>query len=220
MEKMSPTVAQTAVVDISKDMLDVHRHPDGTARRFSNNTRGFSALIQWPHTIEVTRVVFEPTGAYHHAFERSLAAAGLPLAKANPLQARRFAQAIGQRAKTDAVDAAMLARFGALVELPAQAVVSETLDSMKELLVARRALVKDRTASLSRDQTRRSSLLRRLADQRLLQVKRQVAAVDAALHDLCQTDPALKARFDILVSIPGIGEITALTMLIEMAVQR
>lgn len=110
----------------------------------------------------------------------------------------------------------MLARFGALVQPPARPVVSETLDAMKELLVARRALVKDRVASLNRDQTLRSSLLRRLADQRLRQIKRQLAAVDVALRDICHTDPALKARFDILVSIPGIGELTALSMLIEM----
>lgn len=92
---MSPTIAQTVGVDISKDTLDVHRHPDGTARRFLNNAKGFAALIQWLQNTAVTRVVFEPTGAYHHAFERSLGAAGLPLVKVNPLQARRFAQAIG-----------------------------------------------------------------------------------------------------------------------------
>jgi transposase len=216
MEKMNPIIAHTVGVDISKDTLDVYLHPDGTARSFSNNSKGFAALILWLQNTALTRVVFEPTGAYHHGFERSLAAAGLPLVKVNPLQARRFAQAIGQRAKTDAVDAAMLARFGALVQPPARPTASETLDAMKELLVARRALVKDRVASLNREQTLRSSLLKRLADQRLRQIKRQIATVDAALRDLCQTDPALKARFNILVSIPGIGELTALTMLIEM----
>jgi transposase len=110
----------------------------------------------------------------------------------------------------------MLARFGALVQLPPRSVVSDTLDAMKELLVARRALVKDRVAALNRDPTLRSPLLRRLADQRLRQLERQLVAVDAALRDLCRADVALKARFDILLSIPGIGEITALVMIIEM----
>jgi transposase len=215
-EKMSATIPQTLGVDISKDSLDVHLHPDGGTRKFSNNTRGLSALISWLGQTQLARVVFEPTGAYHHAFERRLGQAGLPLVKVNPLQARRFAEAIGQRAKTDAVDAAMLARFGALVQLPPRVLISETLDAMKELLVARRALVKDRVAALNRDQVLRSPLLKRLADQRLRQIERQLATVDAALRELCRGDADLRARLDILVSIPGIGELTALTMLIEM----
>jgi transposase len=213
---MNGRIAQTIGVDISKDTLDVHLHPAGVARQFTNNAKGFTALIAWLEVSQVSRVVFEPTGAYHHAFERWLGQAGLPLVKVNPYQARRFAEAIGRRAKTDAVDAAMLARFGTLVELQARSIVSETLDAMKELLVARRALVKDRAAALNRDQTHRSPLLKRIAAQRLRQIERQLAAIDAALRVQCTSDPTLKARFDILVSIPGIGEITALTMLIEM----
>lgn len=164
----------------------------------------------------VTRVAFEPTGAYHRGFERRLAAAGLPLCKVNPRQARRFAEAIGRHAKTDAVDAAMLARFAALIEPPARPVVSAILDEMKELHVAGRALVKDRTAALNRGQLRRAALLRRQAAERLRQIERQIDAIDTALWAYLAADPVLKARFDILVSIPGVGEATAFTLLIEM----
>jgi transposase len=164
----------------------------------------------------VDRVVFEPTGAYHHALERRLGQTDMKLVKVNPLQARRFAEAIGKRAKTDAVDAAMLARFGALCQSPSRAIVSEKLDVMKELLVARCGLVKDRVAALNRAQVLRSPLLRRLAAQRLHLVKRQIAAIDEALRQSCRADPALRARLAILVSIPGVGEATAMTMLIEM----
>ena len=138
------------------------------------------------------------------------------MVKVNPLQARRFAEAIGQRAKTDAIDAAMLARFGALDALQTKPMVSQTLSGMKELLVARRGLVKDRVAACNRNQVHRAPLLKRLADQRLRQVERQLAAIDAALRALCRADAELKARLDILVSIPAIGEATALTLLIEM----
>lgn len=102
---MSATIAQTVGVAISKDTLDVYRHPDGVARQFTNNAKGFGALLAWLEQSQVIRVVFEPTGAYHHAFERRLSQTGLPLVKVNPLQARRFAEAVGRRAKTDAVDA-------------------------------------------------------------------------------------------------------------------
>jgi transposase len=84
------------------------------------------------------------------------------MVKVNPLQARRFAEAIGQRAKTDAVDAAMLARFGALDALQTRPVVSQTISDMKELLVARRGLVKDRVAAANRNHVHRSPLLKAL----------------------------------------------------------
>lgn len=155
-------------------------HLADTARQFTNDTKGFKALLVWIGDRHVTRVVFEPTGRYHHDFERRLGRAGLALAKVNPRQARRFAEAIGCNAKTDAVDAAMLARMGAMLELPSRPIVSETLDHMKELHVARLALVKDRTAAKNRKHVCRAPLLKRHAAQRLAQIDRQVAAIDAS----------------------------------------
>lgn len=213
---MPPTVAQTVGVDISKATLDVYLHPEAIARQFPNTIAGVTDLLSWLVQRSIHRVIFEPTGAYHHRLERQLGNAGVPMVKVNPLQARRFAEAIGQRAKTDAVDAAMLARFGALDALQVRPMVSQTLSDMKELLVARRGLVKDRVAASNRNHTYRAPLLKRLADQRLRQVERQIAAIDAALRALCQADAELKARLEILVSIPAIGEATALAMLIEM----
>jgi transposase len=213
---MPSTIAQSVGVDIAKDPLEVHLHPAGKASRFANDAKGCAALIAWLKGLEVVRVAFEPTGAYHRAFERRLAEAGLPLVKVNPRQARRFAEAIGRHAKTDAVDAAMLARFAALLEPPVRPVVSVTLDAMKELQVARRALVKDRVAARNRDHRHRSALLKRHARERLRQIDRQLAAIDAALHAKLAADRALQARFAILVSIPGVGEATAFAMLIEM----
>ncbi|HEY8612803.1 MAG TPA: IS110 family transposase [Roseomonas sp.] len=213
---MPPTIAQTVGVDISKATLDVYLHPQAIARQFPNTMAGVADLLSWLGQGPIHRVIFEPTGAYHHRLERQLGNAGVPVVRVNPLQARRFAEAIGQRAKTDAVDAAMLARFGALNALQVRPMVSQTLSDMKELLVARRGLVKDRVAASNRNHTHRAPLLKRLANQRLRQVERQIAAIDAALRALCQADAELKARLDILVSIPAIGEATALAMLIEM----
>ena len=213
---MLPTIAQTVGIDISKATLDVYLHPQASARQFPTTAAGIAALLAWLAQGAVHRVIFEPTGPYHHRLERQLGTAGIPMVKVNPLQARRFAEAIGKRAKTDAVDAAMLARFGALDALQARPMISQTLSDMKELLVARRGLVRDRVAATNRNHVHRAPLLRRLADQRLRQVERQIAAIDAALRALCQADVELKARLNILVSIPGIGEATALAMLVEM----
>src|ERR671918_42045 len=185
---MAGSIAQSVGVDIAKDTLEVHLHPAGEGRRFANSAKGCAALIAWLGGFAIARVAFEPTGADHHAFERRLAEAGLPLVKVNPRQARRFAAALGRHAKTDAIDAAMLARFAALLEPPVRAPVSATLDDMKELQVARRALVKDRVAALNRH-THRSALLKRQATERLRQIERQIAAIDAALRARLASDP-------------------------------
>ena len=95
-------------VDISKSHLDVFRLGDGMAKRFDNSVAGFCALLRWLGKAPVARVVFEPTGAYHKAFEVAFGEK-LPLVKVNPLQARRFAEAHGTRAKTDAVPSRRLA---------------------------------------------------------------------------------------------------------------
>jgi transposase len=213
---MEINISQNVGVDICKATLDVHLYPAGIARQFANSPRGFKALLDWLGDRCIARVVFEPTGRYHHDFERRLDSAGLSLAKVNPRQARRFAEAIGCNAKTDAVDAAMLARMGALLELPARPIATEALDNMKELQVARLGLIKDRTAARNRAHVCRSSLLKRQAAQRLAQIDHQIAAIDLELKTNLTGDPDLAARFDVLLSIPGIGETTAIAMLIDM----
>ena len=144
---MSESLAQVAGIDISKDHLDVCLHPSGATRRVRNDRAGHKVLLHWFARQRVERIVFEATGPYHRRLERSLSATGLPFAKINPRQARRFAEATGRLAKTDRVDAALLARLGALLQPKAREPKSELLDALTELVAARRALVKDRTAT-------------------------------------------------------------------------
>lgn len=213
---MTDIISQNVGVDICKATLDVHLHPAGSARQFTNDTKSIRALLAWPGGHAIARVVFEPTGPYHHGFEQRLGAADLPLAKVNPLQARRFAQAAGAHAKTDAIDAAMLARTGALLTPPVRPISSKIIDEMNELHVARLALVKDRTAAKNREHACRSPLLKRHAAQRLAQIDRQIKTVDATLQAFLESDADLMARFKIIASIPGIGTLTAVTILIKM----
>ncbi len=112
MKDHTPT---TVGVDISKAHLDAHELPTGRAERFGNNAAGITKMARWISP-DVVCVVYESTGAYHRALEEALAGS-LPLTRVNAARARRFAQAIGQDAKTDAVDAKVLAKMGAAVEL-------------------------------------------------------------------------------------------------------
>lgn len=116
----------TIGIDISKTHLDVFRLEDQAAKQFDNTPRGFRALMRWLGAAPVARIVFEPTGPYHRAFETALSGK-FPLVKVNPLQARRFAEACGTRAKTDAVDARILARMGAALTLEPDAPISEKI---------------------------------------------------------------------------------------------
>lgn len=122
----------TIGIDVSKDYLDAHRLPDGAYRTFANTPAGHKALLGWIGAT-AKRLVFEATGAYHRQLEVALSAAGLPIVKVNPRQAKRFAQAIGQVAKTDRLDAAMLASMGALLGLEPRPVRSAILNTLKDL---------------------------------------------------------------------------------------
>ncbi len=209
---MSESLAQVAGINISKDHLDVHLHPSGATRQVTNDKAGHKALLRWFTRLRVERIVFEATGPYHRLFERALTAAGLTFAKINPRQARRFAEATGRLAKTDRVDAAMLARLGALLQPEARAPKSDVLDELTELVAARRALVKDRTACLNRAKVLRIQLLKSQASQRL----RQIAAVDRLCLELVTSNQTLAERLVILTSIPGLGEATAVAILADM----
>jgi len=112
---------------------------------------GLTRLIRWiGFGSSVDRVVFEPTGRYQLELERRLDTAGLPVVKDNPRQAKRFAQSLGVRAKTDSADAAMRARMGTALALEPQPVKPEVLQDLNDLIAARRALMKDRTAAKNR----------------------------------------------------------------------
>ena len=147
-------------IDISKDQLDAFRLSDGACRAFDNSQAGFRKLRRWLEQTSPVRVVYEPTGPYHGAFELACSP-HLPLCKVNPLQARRFAQARGTRAKTDAVDARMLAAMGAAFALEPDRPVPDNQHELKELQVQRSALVKDRTRLLNRLKTQTLALTRR-----------------------------------------------------------
>ena len=170
----------TVGIDISKTHLDAYMAPAGKAARFTNDAAGFNALIAWLDQ-PVRSVVYEPTGPWHRAFEEALLQAGLPLARANPLQARRFAQAMGQRAKTDAVDARVLAQMGTALHLRPTEASSPTQRALEELQMARDALVTDRTAARNRQKHLRHRLLRQQSKTRLSQIDRHLAAVDAEI---------------------------------------
>ena len=204
----------TIGIDISKATLDAHRLTTGDAAQFANSPAGLCALRRWIGEDVPDLVVYEATGAYHAVLERSFAGV-LPLVKVNPLQARRFAQARGTRAKTDAMDARVLTVMGSALELEPDVPAGENQHALKELQIARMALVKERTRLLNRSKTQTLAVLKRQSKARLEQIKRQLNELEQALLDLMCECPKRARAFDILCSIPGLGRVTAVAILVE-----
>lgn len=202
-------------IDISKDFLDAHRLNDGAAARFGNTPAGFRKLTTWLGDHMPTRVVFEATGAYHRSFERAFSGK-LPLVKVNPLQARRFAEACGTRVKTDEVDARMLAIFGNALALEPDQPIDGKQFELKELFSSRGALIKDRTRLNNRLNTQSLELVKRQTKARIDQISRQLKALQQDINTRLQDSPARSRVNSILRSTPGIGEVAAATILIEM----
>jgi len=205
----------TIGVDISKSHLDAVRLEDGAAQRFDNSTAGFRALTKWLGKAPVARIVFEPAGPYHKAFEAALGET-FPLVKVNPLQARRFAEAHGTRARTDAVDARMLARMEMAFDLVPQVPCSREILVLRDLHVARAGLIKDRTRLRNRAQTQGIAVLKRQTKVLLAQMERHVVELDAEIAALIAAGQTTARNRDILCSTPGTCTVTAAVMLTLM----
>ena len=178
-------------IDLSKDRLDAFRLSDRQHKAFGNDKAGFKALLKWIGNAEGLRIVYEPTGPYHRGMEAALAEAGHALVKVNPRQARRFAEATGPQAKTDRVDAMLLARMGLALDLPPRPVRGGLMNELRELHVARLALIKDRTAAGNRVDTAAIGLIRRQAKARLAIIEKQIAEIDETIATLIAADPTL-----------------------------
>ena len=205
----------TIGIDVSKDHLDAHALPAGTALRVPNTARGIAQLLRWIGAEPVARIVYEPTNRYHRALEVLLAAAGLPPAPVNPRPARRFAQALGLQAKTDKIDARMLAEMGLRLTPGLQVPSPKNLQHLKDLVAARRALVADRVADGNRTGGHSLALLQRLARRRRAAIEADITRIEAAIAALIAADPALAEKARLLQSLPGIAALTAATLLAE-----
>ena len=206
----------TVGIDISKDRLDAYCAPEGRAKRFSNDATGFEELIDWVGS-GLDCMAYEPTGPWHREFEEALQEAGVPLKRINPYQVRCFAKGLGKRAKTDPIDAQVLARMAETVhDLPLTPGCSQAQRDLVELQTARDALVDDRTAILNRGKHLRHPVLKDQNKNRRRQVERQLKRIDAEIKKLLEGDDSLARKAEILTSIPGVSDITAAGLLARM----
>jgi transposase len=198
----------TLGIDVSGARLDAHAHPSGRAASFANDAAGLARLIDWALTLEAF-VVLEATAPWDQALLRALEASGLGFHRANPKRARDFARAAGLLAKTDAVDARMLALYGAALPLtPTDAVDPDRL--MLQGLTARRdQLVEMRKAERIRSRSDLDPVLTDSLQTVLAVLDQQIRQLDKRIQALLEASPVLSPDQALLRATPGIGPVAA-----------
>lgn len=202
-------------IDVAKGWLDVAEAEEGRPWRVDNDAAGITTLVERLVARSPRLIVLEPTGGLETAVVAALLAAALPVAVVNPAQVRHFARAGGQRAKTDALDARVLARFGERMRPPVRPVPDAVTQELRGILARRRQVLRMHTAEVNRRPTTAPGLLPAL-EAHLAYLAEQLADLDQALAQTIQASPVWQAKERLLRSIPGVGPVVARTLLAEL----
>jgi len=203
-------------IDVSKDRLDVHVLPSGEAFAVARNGEGLAALNERLRPLGVTTVGVEATGGFESVAAASLAGAGLPVVVVNPAQVRSFAQALGKRAKTDPIDAAVIARFLAATTPELRPLPDEQTQALADLVTRRRQIVQMIVAERQREKRMTARRVKRSIARLLTALEKELSELDRAIDDTIRGSPAWRQTEDLLQSVPGVGPVIARTLIAEM----
>lgn len=203
-------------IDIAKDSLDVAIAPAHTTTSFANDSAGLVRLLAHLPAPETCFITLEATGGYERLVVAELTRAGHVVALVNPRQVRDFAKALGNKAKTDALDAHVLALFGEKIQPRVVAKNHERLEELKQLVTRREQLVSLRTAEKNRLETVTLKSVRKSINQVLKTLDAQVAELETLIAQLVRDDDELSDQGRIISSVPGVGAITTATLLAEL----
>ena len=220
-KSMSHNQIQFSVgIDVSKATLDICILNDisqtGKLLKVSNAPDGHKHLITQLSKFCVSLVIIEPTGRYHQKLHQVLEKAGFKVAVINPYRSRKFADTLGQLAKSDVIDARMLALFGLQIKPPITPAPTKLLLQINAMVLARSSLIADQTALKNRLGASDVKQLTILFAKRIRQITRDIALLDKSILSLIKTDKKLSRWNEILLSIPGIGQISAMILIATM----
>jgi transposase len=201
-------------IDVSKEQLDMVLRPGGI-RTMPNNEAGFAKILADLKTVSPTLVVLEATGGLELPLTSALALAGLPVVVVNPRQVRDFAKATGQLAKTDAIDAQVLARFAEVIRPEPRPLPDEQTQALAALVTRRQQLIEMLTAEKNRLASARPAIRKNLRAH-IAWLERALQQADTDLADAIRQSPVWREKEELLRSVPGIGPVLTTTVLANL----
>lgn len=210
-------VESSVGIDVSKCWLDVHVLPADGRLRVANNCAGIRQLKRWLRSYDVGLVVIEATGKWHRHLHRSLVASAVPVAVVDPYRVRMFAKAQGILAKTDQIDARVLALFAAIMAPSTCTPAPQAMAELAELVVARGNAVEARAALKNQLATAQGKFLKRQIERRLVRAGKDIEVLDREILKRIKADDSLARRYAILTSIPSFGFAVAATLIACLA---
>jgi len=209
---MSTSQSAHVGVDVSKQSLDVGIRPGNTLINLTNDEAGHEALLSALKSYSVQLIVLEATGGWEAAIAAKLIQAGFPVAVVNPRQVRDFARALGRLAKTDRIDAQVLAHFAEAIQPPPRELPDANAQRLAALITRRRQLVEMRTAEQNRQAAAHASLLKDLK-QHTEWLSARIKDVDHDIGQALKDSPVWLERATLLESVTGIGTTTSATLM-------
>ena len=204
-------------IDVSKDRLDVAVRPTGEVFAVERNAAGIDRLIARLKELSPRLVALEATGGFETVVAAALAAARLPVVIVNPAQVRAFAKAIGQRAKTDPIDAGVIAHFAEATKPEPRPLPDEATRSLADLVARRRQIIEMIGAERQREKRVTVPRLKKSITRLLKALEKELATVDTDIDDAVRGSPAWRGKEDLLASVPGVGPTIARTLIAELS---
>jgi transposase len=203
-------------IDIAKSKLDIHLHPSDETFTVPRTTEGVATLVERMRAHAPTLSVLEATGGLETGVVSALGVAGLPVVAVNPRQMRDFARAMGKLAKTDRLDARMIALFAARIRPEPRPLPNEQSILLGELLARREQLIGMITAETYRRQQLVAERLVKQVDAHILWLQRQLTGIETELDGVIRETPLWRAKANLLASVPGVGPAVIRTLLLEL----
>jgi transposase len=214
---MSAKKSQTFIgIDVCKELLEVAAHERDYQFRCPNKPPAFAALIAELVALRPALIVLEATGGWEIRVTAALHAAGLPVVVINPRQVRDFAKAVGQLAKTDRLDARVLAHFAAAIKPPLRALQSQKEQELDALSGRRRQLIEMLTAEKNRHGSAVTDTVRKEIKEHIDWLEGRIDELDEQLQGLLKCSSVWRTKDDILQSVPGIGPVVSVSLLAEL----
>ncbi len=206
----------TVGIDVSKDRLDVAVRPSGETFAVERNAAGLDRLAARLWELSPHIVALEATGGFETVAVAALAAAGLPVVVVNPVQIRAFARALGQRAKTDPIDAAVIAHFAEATKPEVRPLPDEATRLLADLVDRRRQIIEMIGAERQREKRVTMPRLRKSIARVIKTLEKELTSLDADIDDAVRSSPAWRDKENLLASVPGVGSVIARTLIADL----